>query len=563
MIALNCGNVNVNGSDVQICDLQNSCLNAGDIVKLPISVCYMPCKIGPIKSITKIGNAILMDGDYSTLAGDIIVSNTCSVNNLSCSIVGNSYNSGTNITTIYTDCGFQDCPGFFCSGPECGILSIAACSDAAAVLTLTNTTTGEVIYTHTYEGEIDTYYEFVIPTNGIYSVSVVASQCAETSCEDTKVCEYTFKACPVYNLVKNDCHKYSLYDNSMVSKTNYVNVLGANGYSATYEFTVPDTDHVSFSTPGDGIYTVQVSNTGFSTCTGTCVNQNGEFDTDLNWWCSINAEGGYYDNASVCPAGSSTFEWSTTGAQMVQSANGDQPSALIQSCLTIGKTYCINFDVTNLNTTELSTTDSTHIEVWAGDTMISSTQMSELAFQDIELTTHHIYIPAITCTNTTNPLNNYFAIVVYNGGAEYPDTITTIDNVCIREVLPVNNIEGTFTQVLYDLCDMANCIKKLILDLFCNEDDPCCNDCDPAKQKAKELYRNELNKLNALYSTFSMMIEKEKADYLNVFTMDSCRELMITEIQSVFSKINEITKRCGDCDPKTNVTTPSSGCNGC
>ena len=86
---------------------------------------------------------------------------------------------------------------------------------------------------------------------------------------------------------------------------------------------------------------------------------------------------------------------------------------------------------------------------------------------------------------------------------------------------------------------------------------------DEAKEKDKELYRNELNKLNALYTTFSMMIEKEKADYLNVFTMDSCREMAISEIQGLFKKINEITKRCGDCNQKTNITTTSSGCNGC
>ena len=248
---------------------------------------------------------------------------------------------------------------------------------------------------------------------------------------------------------------------------------------------------------------------------------------------------------------------------MNQAVASDQPSALTQACLTIGKTYCVNLDILNQNTTVGSTMDTTTIEIWAGDTKIDHIAMPELQFQDEELTTHHIYIPAITCTNVTNPLNNFFAIVVYNGGAEYLDTTTFIDNVCIREVVESPNIEETHSEVIYDLCDMAACIKKLILDLFCNENDPCCNDCDPAKEKDKELYRNELNKLNALYTTFSMMIEKEKADYLNVFTMDSCREMAISEIQGLFKKINEITKRCGDCNQKTNITTTSSGCNGC
>ena len=567
MINYSCGSVLVNDQNTLTCDLNNNCLNVGNVIRIPILVTYEVFSF-PI-TYTNAYNQIYVDGDLTPYASQFVFDQALNIQG-GClpgvyyfqSLIPDPITSLIYIQSGEGNYPLKPCPTEEC--PDCGSF-VFNCNNNITTLTITNTTTGEIVHTETYYGNVNTYYDYTILSYGNYSVSIFMSQCGNETAE----CSYTFKACPFYKIVTDSCHHYTAYDLSPFSKTNYVNIQGVNGYSETYEFTVPYEDHVSFTTPSDGVYTATITHDNYGPCTGTCVNNNGNFDTNLNWWCQGNVgqnENPYEALTGNCNAGDLYFAWSSanSGSALTNQINmSDQWNVLGQSCLTIGKTYCVNFDIVNLNTLDGSYQTSTEVQVYAGDTVITSTEMPQLTFSDTTLTTHHIYIPAITCTNTINLLNNWFTIKVTNNGSAVLDSLLYIDNVCIREVTLAPELQESYTQVIYDLCDMAACIKKLILDLFCNENDPCCNDCDPAKQKQKELYRNELNKLNALYSTFSMMIAKEQADYLNVFTMDSCREMMIAEIQSVFTKINEITKRCGDCDPKTNVTTPSSGCNGC
>ena len=574
MINYSCSSVLVNDQDTKLCDLNNSCLNIGDVLSTTVNALFTgTCSLYSIVTSGNDGenNYIVISGTHCELdTTTIAISDPCIIsgaytNPYIIDVVACGYDAETDQTTLSLPAGsksviFGSCPA---DCETCGVI-LETCN-TSVTMTITNTTTGQHVYSNTWLNQnVDEVIDYTILNYGNYHVAIEYINCNGTDCAESALCEFDFKACPFYKIVTDSCHHYTAYDLSPFSKTNYVNVQGVNGYSETYEFTVPYEDHVSFTTPSDGVYTATITHDNYGPCTGTCVNNNGNFDTNLNWWCNyIGFNINPYSGSTYCDDGMSAFIWNSGHALYNQPYNGTRGGILQQSCLTIDKTYCVNFDITNLNTLVSGSYDTTTVQVYAGDTLITSSQMPSLYFQDITSTTHHIYIPAITCTNTTNPLNNWFSIQVINGGTVHPLSVVYIDNVCIREVTLVPELQESYTQVIYDLCDMAACIKKLILDLFCNENDPCCNDCDPAKQKQKELYRNELNKLNALYSTFSMMIAKEQADYLNVFTMDSCREMMIAEIQSVFTKINEITKRCGDCDPKTNVTTPSSGCNGC
>jgi hypothetical protein len=110
--------------------------------------------------------------------------------------------------------------------------------------------------------------------------------------------------------------------------------------------------------------------------------------------------------------------------------------------------------------------------------------------------------------------------------------------------------------VIFDFCDFITCYRKLILELFCNEGDPCCKECNEEEKRRMEQLRGELNKMIALAGTLFAFIERDRIIHLGVFTMDECRELDLQLISDIFDKLNEITFRCGECK-KTTLITPS------
>ena len=144
----------------------------------------------------------------------------------------------------------------------------------------------------------------------------------------------------------------------------------------------------------------------------------------------------------------------------------------------------------------------------------------------------------------------------------YVDVVFPQDG--IYTVTITNNLTpDIYTLVIYDLCDLLTCGKALILDIFCNEVDPCCKDCDEARKEKLRAQRAEVNKLVALMGYLLAYIEKDRLSYLGVFTMDDCRLLNVQEIQSIFDKIKTVTERCGECNSKPVSTINTSPCKSC
>jgi len=125
-----------------------------------------------------------------------------------------------------------------------------------------------------------------------------------------------------------------------------------------------------------------------------------------------------------------------------------------------------------------------------------------------------------------------------------------------------NLTSNSFQDVIFDLCDLLVCSKKLILDIFCNEKDPCCKECDQKRINAMKLQRAEVNKLIALTGTLLAYINRQKINYMGIFTIDQTRSLDLTMIMDIFTKINTITDRCGECK-KAMPSATSSICKTC
>lgn len=169
-------------------------------------------------------------------------------------------------------------------------------------------------------------------------------------------------------------------------------------------------------------------------------------------------------------------------------------------------------------------------------------------------------ISTLVITNLDNSYNQTFTIDCTT--TNFVDVEFLQDG--IYTVTITNNLTSDiYTLVIYDLCDIIACYKALILDIFCNEADPCCKDCNEARKEKLKLQRAEVNKLVALMGYLIAYIEKDRLSYIGIFTMDECRMLNIQEIQSIFTKIKTVTDRCGECSSKVVPAQNSTPCKSC
>lgn len=125
-----------------------------------------------------------------------------------------------------------------------------------------------------------------------------------------------------------------------------------------------------------------------------------------------------------------------------------------------------------------------------------------------------------------------------------------------------NLTSNTFTDIIYDFCDLIACYRKMILDIFCNEKDPCCKECNQQELNDIQFKRDELNKLNALAGSLFAYIHRDKITHMGIFTIDECRVTDIQMIMDISDKIRQILERCGECG-KTITTSSPTPCTTC
>jgi hypothetical protein len=168
-----------------------------------------------------------------------------------------------------------------------------------------------------------------------------------------------------------------------------------------------------------------------------------------------------------------------------------------------------------------------------------------------------------TDNDTTTP--KILTIVVANLDGTYSQTYTmdtsitntliiTLPGDGVYTVTITNNLTDDIVVLpLVELCQLNNCIKKLILEIMCNEKDPCCKECNEQEIERLRQLRYEMNKIIALYFTLQALLKKHEIDFTGVFTMDECHSQALSEINDIFVKLNAITLRCGECKQSTEV----------
>lgn len=162
----------------------------------------------------------------------------------------------------------------------------------------------------------------------------------------------------------------------------------------------------------------------------------------------------------------------------------------------------------------------------------------------------------INTVTVTNQDGSYTATYTFDTSITNFVPIVTPEDGIYTVTISNNLTSDVQTFVIFDFCDLIACYRKLILDLFCNEADPCCKECNDEQKRKMEEQRAELNKMVALAGTLFAFVYRDQITHLGVFTMDECRELDLQMISDIFDKLNEITFRCGECK-KTTPITPS------
>lgn len=150
----------------------------------------------------------------------------------------------------------------------------------------------------------------------------------------------------------------------------------------------------------------------------------------------------------------------------------------------------------------------------------------------------------------------------------FRDTDPNTSNSNIANVaLPGNGIyiiEASAPELLEDYCfiyneycDIQECVRLLTLDIFCNPIDDCGYEC-PSDKLVLEQKRFVLNKIMALFNQYISAIKFEEFEYLNVTTIDDCRDLILSNIANLVTELDRAVLVCGDC----NKTIDSTDC-GC
>lgn len=166
-------------------------------------------------------------------------------------------------------------------------------------------------------------------------------------------------------------------------------------------------------------------------------------------------------------------------------------------------------------------------------------------------------VHTVTVKDTDGTYEQVYTTDITN--TEFVDIVLPHDG--IYTVTVSNAVTGTVrVYTIYELCALIACWKSLVLNVLCNEDDPCCEDCDPNRKEKLRQDRAELNKLLALYVTLFAFVQKDKINYQGIFAVDDDRELQMEYISGIMDQINHITARCSECE---SIKTSSKPCKSC
>lgn len=123
------------------------------------------------------------------------------------------------------------------------------------------------------------------------------------------------------------------------------------------------------------------------------------------------------------------------------------------------------------------------------------------------------------------------------------------DDVYKVEITPLNSLDQPVGDKniysVFILCDTIKCIKKLMTDIWCNDDDGCCEDCS----KEQERKRDQLNRIFAILGLLSAKYHSDKVKWF----LDG-EDVDVFEASELLKRLKMLIDRCGQCK-KDNKTT--------
>lgn len=161
--------------------------------------------------------------------------------------------------------------------------------------------------------------------------------------------------------------------------------------------------------------------------------------------------------------------------------------------------------------------------------------------------------------NSENQNAKQFSVTRYDGTV-VEEAIVMVDNY-VEVHLPEDGIyiliideetsPGYFETVaklpIYEYCSFKQCALYLMNSVLCNNDDPCCSDCDEDSVKKHLRQRQTLNQLFFLYGNLLSYIHEESIQYLGIIEMGADRLTYMERIDNLFDKIKLILQRCELC----------------
>ena len=103
------------------------------------------------------------------------------------------------------------------------------------------------------------------------------------------------------------------------------------------------------------------------------------------------------------------------------------------------------------------------------------------------------------------------------------------------------------TVIIYEFCVLLKCLKAVILDIFCNGNDCCNNDCNEEDKLKEDSKRWMANKMTALWASFMAIVQKDKLKYLDLYYIDSERDMSISKIANIMKMLKEMSSKCKPC----------------
>lgn len=114
------------------------------------------------------------------------------------------------------------------------------------------------------------------------------------------------------------------------------------------------------------------------------------------------------------------------------------------------------------------------------------------------------------------------------------------------------------TEVIIDSCVILMCRKKMVLEQFCGDDDPCDNDCEDSDENDQR--RLEITRVGMLMDELQNQVYTYRQRWTGLPLYSASKQADTQLIADLIGVIRETALRCGACSPPTTSSDPCPTC---